>query len=167
MMDVIKYFNTKKRMCKFYKGTCHLCPMGKDNTKTHLLCFKLQQEKPEIADAIVELWAKEHPVKTYKSVFLEKFPDAKIEHSGTPCPCIIYIFGEKAKPVNCGTCGCVYCWNREVEEVWESNAQKCLSNIFDELLEDTTIVDPVGGNQGREILTDRVIKRYKKGRAGR
>lgn len=118
-MDVIKYFNTKKRMCKFYKGTCHLCPMGKDNTKTHLLCFELQQEKPEIADAIVELWAKEHPVKTYKSVFLEKFPDAKIEHSGTPCPCIIYIFGEKAKPVNCGTCGCVYCWNREAKEEYD------------------------------------------------
>lgn len=53
-MDVIKYFNTKKRMCEFHKGTCHLCPMGKDNTKTHLLCFELQQEKPEIADAIVE-----------------------------------------------------------------------------------------------------------------
>lgn len=48
-----------------------------------------------------------------------------------------------------------------------SNAQECLDKIFNELLEDTTIVDSVGGNQGREILTDRVIKRYKKGRTGR
>lgn len=45
---------------------------------------------------------------------------------------------------------------------YKSNAQECLDRIYDELLEDTTIVDPVGGNQGREILTDRVIKRYKK-----
>lgn len=48
-----------------------------------------------------------------------------------------------------------------------SNAQECLDKIFNELLDDTTIVDSVGGNQGREILTDRVIKRYKKGRTGR
>lgn len=48
-----------------------------------------------------------------------------------------------------------------------SNAQECLDKIFNELLEDKTIVDPVGGNQGREILTERVIKKYKKGRTGR
>lgn len=48
-----------------------------------------------------------------------------------------------------------------------SNAQECLDRIFYELLEDTTIVDPVGGNQGREILTERVIEKYKKGRIGR
>lgn len=48
-----------------------------------------------------------------------------------------------------------------------SNAQECLDRIFDELLDDATIADPVGGNQGREILTDRVIKKYKKGRTGR
>ena len=48
-----------------------------------------------------------------------------------------------------------------------SNAQECLDRIFNELLEDKTIVDPVSGNQGREILTERVIKKYKKGRTGR
>lgn len=42
-----------------------------------------------------------------------------------------------------------------------SNAQECLDRIFSELLEDVTIVDSVGGNQGREILTDRVIDKYK------
>lgn len=42
-----------------------------------------------------------------------------------------------------------------------SNAQECLDRIFNELLDDTTIVDSVGGNQGREILTDRVIHKYK------
>lgn len=116
VMDVIKYFNTKKRMCEFHKGTCHLCPMGKDNTKTHLLCFELQQEKPEIADAIVEQWAKEHPVKTYKSVFLEKFPDAAKE-DGVPVTCVVAVFGEKKKPEGCyNSITCSDCWNREVEE---------------------------------------------------
>lgn len=49
----------------------------------------------------------------------------------------------------------------------KSNAQECLDRIFNELLTDTTIVDPVGGNQGREILTERVIEKYKKGRTRR
>lgn len=116
-MDVIKYFNTKKRMCKFYKGTCHLCPMGKDNTKTHLLCFELQQEKPEIANAIVEQWAKEHPVRTYKSVFLEMFPNVKTAKEGHPDFCLKRLLGAKGEYDICScdiTCG--DCWSREVEE---------------------------------------------------
>lgn len=42
-----------------------------------------------------------------------------------------------------------------------SNAQECLDRIFNELLEDATIADSIGGNQGREILTDRIINKYK------
>lgn len=76
-----------------------------------LILDRMQDMHEELKEA-----EKEHPAETYKDVFLERFPDAKVEHSGTPCPCIIYIFGEKAKPVNCGSCGCVYCWNREVEK---------------------------------------------------
>ena len=76
-----------------------------------LIIDRMQDMHEELKEA-----EKEHPAETYKDVFLERFPDAKVEHSGTPSPCIIYIFGEKAKPVNCGSCGCVYCWNREVEK---------------------------------------------------
>lgn len=79
-----------------------------------LIIDRMQDMHEELKEA-----EKEHPAETYKDVFLERFPDAKVEHSGTPCPCIIYIFGEKVKPVNCGTCGCVYCWNREAKETYD------------------------------------------------
>ena len=79
-----------------------------------LIIDRMQDMHEELKEA-----EKEHPAETYKDVFLERFPDAKVEHGGTPCPCIIYIFGEKAKPINCGTCGCVYCWNREAKETYD------------------------------------------------
>lgn len=167
-MDAEKYLKERGRMsngCNTY--SCKDCKLGLCYNRHELTCTELEHRYPEEAVAIVENWAKEHPVRTYMSVFLEKFPDAAKE-DGVPVTCVVAVFGEKKKPEGCyNSITCSDCWNREVEEVWESNAQKCLNNIFDELLDDTTIVDPVGGNQGREILTNRVIKRYKKGRAGR
>lgn len=117
-MDVPTFFKEYDRMCSYHRNGCDCgdCPLIRFIEDQRGTCLEICKRYPEKSVAIVEQWAKEHPVKTYKSVFLERFPDAKVEHSGTPCPCIIYIFGEKAKPVNCGTCGCVYCWNREVEE---------------------------------------------------
>lgn len=120
MMDAEKYLKERGRMsngCNTY--SCKDCKLGLCYNRHELTCTELEHRYPEEAVAIVENWAKEHPAKTYKSVFLERFPDAKVEHGGTPCPCIIYIFGEKAKPINCGTCGCVYCWNREAKETYD------------------------------------------------
>ncbi|WP_208065947.1 hypothetical protein [Eubacterium callanderi] len=95
--------------------------MGKDNTGTHLLCFELQQENPETAEAIAEQWAEEHPPKTYMGVFLEKFPNARLEDDGSglnPTACIADVYGENEKPEMCRYSGyyCYDCWNREVEE---------------------------------------------------
>lgn len=114
MMDAVEYLKQKKRMtggCE--NSSCTNCPLDGENNKQCVRCVYLESEFPEEAVEIVENWAKEHPAKTYKSVFLEKFPDAKIEKNGIPCSCIIYLFGEKVKPRACGSC--TYCWNREVE----------------------------------------------------
>ena len=44
----------------------------------------------------------------------------------------------------------------------ENNCQECFDKLTDELLgEDFYIVDPVGGNQGREIITQTIIDLYK------
>lgn len=116
-MNAIKYQKEKRRMTKgCSSSSCDDCLLHPKNNKKGILCTRFEQQYPEKAVAIVENWAKEHPVKTYKSVFLEKFPDAKIEKNGVPYPCIIYFFGEKVRPGACGNCSCTYCWDREVEE---------------------------------------------------
>jgi len=44
----------------------------------------------------------------------------------------------------------------------KSNAQECLNKLCNELLEKNYyIVDPVGGNQANEIITQEIIRRYK------
>ena len=43
-----------------------------------------------------------------------------------------------------------------------SNAQKCLNKLRTELLgTNYYIVDPVGGNQANEIITEEIINQYK------
>ena len=117
-MDVPTFFKEYDRMCKYYKieWDCGSCPLVTEITDLQGSCLEQCKRDPEKSEAIVEQWAKEHPEKTYKSVFLEKFPDAKIEKNGVPYPCIIYLFGEKVRPRACGNCSCTYCWDREVEE---------------------------------------------------
>jgi hypothetical protein len=57
------------------------------------------------------------------------------------------------------------CQYYKLERNWnqsESNAQECLNKLHDELLgKDWYIVDPVGGNQGNEIITKEIIEIYK------
>lgn len=55
------------------------------------------------------LWTR--PKVTYKSKFLEAFPNAKINDSGAPSSCVSLIFG-----VKCCDKGCVKCWNQEYKE---------------------------------------------------
>ncbi|CAK7076045.1 MAG: hypothetical protein EUB_03908 [Eubacterium sp.] len=113
-MDAVEYLKQKKRMTKDCKTGCDNCPST--YTKTGQTCINFQYDHPEKAVAIVEEWAKEHPAKTYKSVFLEKFPDAMLSEHGEVDFCVQYVFGKKVKPKACGNCRCAYCWNREVEE---------------------------------------------------
>jgi hypothetical protein len=45
---------------------------------------------------------------------------------------------------------------------FKSNAQECLYKLKDEILgKDWYIVDPVGGNQANEIITQKIIEMYK------
>lgn len=115
-MDVPTFFKEYDRMCSYHRNGCDCggCPLIRFIEDQRGTCLEICKRYPKKSVAIVEQWAKEHPVRTYKSVFLEKFPDAKIEKNGVPYPCIIYLFGEKVRPRACGNC--TYCWNREVEE---------------------------------------------------
>ena len=115
-MDAVEYLKQKNIMTNNCTIACNTCPLAIENNNRNLVCANFVRHYIEEAVEIVENWAKEHPAKTYKDVFLEKFPDAKIEKNGVPYPCIIYLFGEKVRPGACGSCSCTYCWDREVEE---------------------------------------------------
>lgn len=116
-MDAVEYLKQKKRMTKDCKTGCDSCPFT--YTKTGQTCINFQYDHPEKAVSIVEQWAKKHSVRTYKSAFLEKFPDAELGcEDGTPYTCLFYIFGLKHAPDYCkwDSATCFKCWNREVEE---------------------------------------------------
>lgn len=110
-MDDVKYFKERKRMtedCKY----CVDCPLNLSNNGKRLSCGKFENNYPEKAIAIVEEWAKEHPVGTYESVFLEKFPNARM--ADVINICVETIFGNSVP--ECGDINCEDCWNREVED---------------------------------------------------
>ena len=115
-MDAVEYLKQKNRMTKNCTIACNTCPLAIENNHRNLVCTNLERHYIEEAVAAVENWAKEHRAKTYVDVFLEKFPDAKLQKNYTPFSCIVYCFGEKVRPKDCESCDCAYCWSREVEE---------------------------------------------------
>ena len=89
-MDAIKFIKERDRMCKSYydaeKGYCSdKCP-ARD-----IQCIELDglSAKAEELVARVEEWSAAHPRKTRQSVFLEQWPEAKVDARGVldiePC----------------------------------------------------------------------------------
>ena len=120
-MDVVKYFEEKKRMLDSIGRKsrrcdgldCYDCPFSRFNNKRKLQCSVFESEYPEEAVAIVEKWAAEHPQKTIFQDFLEKYPNAPISPDGTPNTCPFRLgYEEKGK---CTTLSCINCWNRPIE----------------------------------------------------
>lgn len=54
-------------------------------------CAGQETDSPEEVVAEVEEWAKEHPVKTRQSVFLEQYPEARFMQDGVLSICPIAI----------------------------------------------------------------------------
>ena len=113
-MDAVKYFKTLRRMCDC---ECHECELGK---RLGVLdtCALWQKANPEEAVAILEQWAKEHPVKTRQSEFLTMFPGADVGKTDgclTLNPCHFY----KKMQLECSGRKCSDCrkafWLAEVK----------------------------------------------------
>lgn len=116
MMDALDFLKARKRMCeatkcdscKLYnmRGGCCLSPR----------CEKI--DACEEAIAIVEQWAKEHPVKTRQSEFLKHYPDARILAHSCLNVCPMDVFSDAG--INCSAQTCTECrkkfWLAEVEE---------------------------------------------------
>lgn len=118
MIDCSKtenYFKEKVRMTKKKNGStcgisCTDCPLYSFRNGKICSCSTLQHLHPTEAIAIVQKWSDEHPQKTYKDDFYEKFPNCEKKH-GRPSLCVKVAYGHLLK---CST-SCDDCWNKVME----------------------------------------------------
>ena len=92
---------------------CEVCPLHLA-TSDHRNCTWFEGENPLEATEIVRKWAEEHPRKTRRTVFLEKFPGARLKENGSPYVCCWHL--GMATKEECNGITCMDCWNTEVEE---------------------------------------------------
>ena len=114
-MDAVEYLKTLCRMCHC---ECLKCEFGKAR-RGFETCTVWQRTHPKEAVEIAEKWAKEHPAKTRQSVFLEQWPDARINEAdelpmASPCDIDGKLVG-KCKGIICPECRKKF-WLAEVEE---------------------------------------------------
>ena len=118
-MEFVEVIKQKERMCE---GLCYDCPLSSRNNGTLLVCKELIKNYPEEAEEIIMKWAKEHPIKTNRQVFMEvmqeKFGDIlnpnKL-HNMLDNYCCVLFNGDCDG--NCKTCDQNKFWDKEYEEV--------------------------------------------------
>lgn len=75
-MDAVEFLKARRRMCETNDCNKGGCPLFEHN------CDNGTDEENAQTVAIVEQWAKEHPVKTRQSELLKLFPDASMLYDG-------------------------------------------------------------------------------------
>ena len=86
-MDAVEFLKGLDRMCGYYKGKCVDCP-ARD---AHCMLKGLYTNDGGKVVPIIEQWAKEHPIKTRQSVFLEQYPGIVLDAFGVVQLCPMYI----------------------------------------------------------------------------
>lgn len=79
-MDAVKFVKEYIRMCA-QPFDCEECPVHKTDFCTAPVKERSQEGAEEVVQ-IVEEWAAAHPCKTRQSVFLEQWPNAKVNANG-------------------------------------------------------------------------------------
>lgn len=100
-----------KRMCQNMK--CEDCPLSSGDVSSCLIMQMPALYSDKNIDAIVDKWVSGHPVKTYAMDFFEKFPNAPKDSNEAPIACWKHIYGDGN---DCGSGGCIECWNQEMKE---------------------------------------------------
>jgi hypothetical protein len=108
------------RMCESYPD-CIGCPLITLSVKTKCTCSIIIERNPEEAEAILERWDKEHPQKTIRDDFFEKFPNAPKHDGGNPIICP-HALGYGDPFSNCikFNLNCKDCWSRPLNESEET-----------------------------------------------
>lgn len=110
-MDAVKFIEERNRMCNSYEK-CSDCSLY----LTH--CGGLRDLDVERVVGAVEEWSVAHPRKTRQSVFLEQYPNAKVNDKGTieiwPCN----VEKNMQNVIYCNSLSCADCrrefWMQEV-----------------------------------------------------
>lgn len=87
-MDALEFLKERKRMCNSY-DLCGGCPLEGSPCNYGPNAPEEAYERIIVA---VEQWSKEHPRKTRQSMFLEQWPDVRVdENTGvlTLCPAVL------------------------------------------------------------------------------
>lgn len=106
------------RMCDIYHTRCSACLMSSQHNEHEVSCTYLAKLHPTEAIAIVQKWSDEHPAKTIKEDFLEKYPNAEcLQYGGGLKVCAKWL-GYFNKDYSCPSDGdCDHCWNTPLSEV--------------------------------------------------
>ena len=114
-MDAVKFIEEAKRMCNANISNCAerckggACPINLPGANY----------TPEERVKLVEEWSAAHPRKTRQSVFLEHYPNAKLNNKGIVdiWPCCVE--KDRQNDRDCISTYCVECgeefWTQEVE----------------------------------------------------
>lgn len=112
-MDAVEFLKGLDRMCGYYKGKCVDCP-ARD---ARCMLKGLYTNDGGKVVPIVEKWAKEHPIKTRQSVFLEQWPNARVTDGVLDCPQVVE--DDYHPNGGCASITCYDCrrdfWMQEVE----------------------------------------------------
>lgn len=118
-MDAVKFIRERNRMCATYTPKrCKGCPADNYGERD-TACIMIDKIDAEKVVSIVEKWSKEHPRKTRQDVFLEQWPNVKIDNQGIllidPCDLDNTMRGkDKDCYKGCHECRCEF-WMQEVE----------------------------------------------------
>ncbi len=107
-------YEMSKRMCN--SANCADCPIRKVKDKACLISLIKEYEVEKVAEqlAVLREWVQEHPAKTYKDVFVEKFPKATILDGNTTLICKNNVFGASYDCLRMSSCE--KCWNEPYKE---------------------------------------------------
>lgn len=116
-MDAVKFIEERNRLCKT-NVSCVGCHAKDTNDSRCRFSFTVGDEPAEQVE-LVERWSAAHPRKTRQSVFLEQYPNVKINDKGIVAiwPCCV----EKNRPhdIECISTFCSECaeefWSQEVD----------------------------------------------------
>lgn len=79
-MDALEFLSEAKRMCDQHTGPCNTCAANESCgfTPEFPSEFGKMTQMQKMVE-LVETWSKEHPRKTRQSVFLEQYPDTRLD----------------------------------------------------------------------------------------
>ena len=113
-MHALTFFKERARLTNNCTIPCQECRLSVWNNVQECGCHDLEREHPEVYVSIVQQWSEDCPKRTYKDVFLEAFPNAKLRTTGEPSGCL-HLLGITTW-INCSTMkSCVECWNQEAK----------------------------------------------------